>query len=115
MQRTLTFVDLNTPWPQPAGSHHQAGFVIIHRGREAVWLMVHLWQADILIQFAYQATLLNPVDFSPLRADGFCGCVWELEVVRHERDAWVECAMGSDDASMDSYFNNNLFLDSESR
>jgi hypothetical protein len=109
----LTFVENNVPWPSVSTLGNNAGFVIIHRGQDAMWLMVHIWQSDILIQFAYQATLSTPVDFIPLRVHGLCACVWELEVVKHERDAWVRCAMGSDDLAMDTYWNDNLFLDSD--
>jgi hypothetical protein len=111
--RTLTFVDNNVPWPPTSGSRHQAGFVIIHRGHDAMWLMVHVWKSDILTQFAYQAPLSNPIDFIPLRSDGQCSCVWELEVIKHERDAWVRCAMGSDDLAIETYWNDNLFLTTE--
>ncbi len=61
-----------------------------------MWLMVHVWQSDIWVQFAFQATLLEPVDFVRLRLTGMCGCVWELEVIKHERDALV-ALHGSDD------------------
>ncbi len=110
---TLAFAENNVPWPLASNVSNNAGFVIIHRGQDAMWLMVHLWQSDILVQFAYQATLSKLVDFVPLRSDGMCGCVWELEVVKHERDAWVRCAMGSDDRAIETYWNDNLFLDAE--
>lgn len=110
---TLTFAENSVPWPHASNVSNNAGFVIIHRGQDAMWLMIHLWQSDILVQFAYQATFSNPVDFIPLRSDGMCGCVWELEIVKHERDAWVRCAMGSDDRAIETYWNDNLFLSSE--
>lgn len=110
LAKTLDFVEKNVPWPSVSISGQNAGFVIVHRGRDAMWLIVHVWQSDILVQFAFQATLLEPVDFVRLRSDGMCGCVWELEVIKHERDAWVRCSMGSDDRAAETYWNDNLFL-----
>jgi hypothetical protein len=115
IEQTLAFVDQNVPWLRCPGHSPRAGFVLVHRGRDAMWLMVHLWQADILSQFAFQSPLSNPVDFTPLRSDGFCGCVWELEVVSHERDAWIRCEMGSNSNSIARYWNDNFLFKLENR
>jgi uncharacterized protein len=113
VEQILAFVDVNIPWPVASESDPRTGFVIVHRGIDALWLLVHLWRADILTQFAFQSPLTEPIDLNPLRAEGFCGCVWELDVIKHERDAWVRCEMGSDDRLIEQYRNDNLFIDTE--
>lgn len=70
--------------------HERNGFAIIHQGSEAVWLLLDLWRDDILHQFLWSAPLSAPTEFREAEMRGNPVCVWEIEVVKHERDAWVE-------------------------
>ncbi|WP_062114322.1 hypothetical protein [Aureimonas sp. AU40] len=70
------------------------GFAILHRGEEAVWLLLHWWMAGgILAERLWRAPLgsaqagFEPVD-RPLMA-----CVWELVPIAFERDAYVATVM----------------------
>jgi hypothetical protein len=65
------------------------GFVIVHRGLEAVWLLTALWRLDILYQRTYRAPLTEPADYEEVGPGGPTACVWELVVHAHERDALV--------------------------
>jgi hypothetical protein len=66
------------------------GFVIVHRGEEAVWLLPALWRGDILYQRVFGAPLSDPTRFKEVGGpDGPTACVWELVVHAHERDAFV--------------------------
>ena len=84
----MKFVTQHVVWPSTSSSKH--GFVIIHLGEQAMWLLVHLWMDDILRQFVFCAPLNQPTLFTFSPMDGFNACVWELEVTKHERDAWVK-------------------------
>ena len=66
------------------------GFLILHEGAEAVWLLVDLWIGDILHHHLYRAPLDQPREFEKAWQDHSAACVWELEVIHHERNAWVE-------------------------
>ena len=66
------------------------GFVIVHRGEEAVWLLPAVWREDILHQRMYKAPLSDPTRFEEVAPEGPSGCVWELVVHAHERDAFVD-------------------------
>ena len=71
------------------------GFVILHRGEEAVWLLLHWWmEGGILTERLWRRPLageaaraFEPVD-RPLMA-----CVWELVPIAFERDAYVATLM----------------------
>jgi hypothetical protein len=65
------------------------GFVIVHRGMEAVWLLPALWRGDILYQRTYGAPLSDPTRYEEVGPGGPTACVWELVVHAHERDAFV--------------------------
>lgn len=65
------------------------GFLLVHEGNAGVWLLVDLWAADILEHHLFRAPLDDPTHFGPAPFQASAACVWELEVVLHERDAWV--------------------------
>ena len=66
------------------------GFLILHEGSEAVWLLLDLWIGDILHHHLYRAPLDDPASFETAWQKHSAACVWELAVIHHERNAWVE-------------------------
>ncbi|MEM7454517.1 MAG: hypothetical protein AAF456_09205, partial [Planctomycetota bacterium] len=50
--------DVAGDWPRGAG--HCYGFVTLHTGEEANWLLVDLWKADILHHFLYRSLIDQP-------------------------------------------------------
>jgi hypothetical protein len=81
------YVRDNVAWPVEEVPKY--GFITIHTGEENVWLLVDLWVNDIMRHFLFCAPLATPTEFGPPPPGGLCACVWELEVTKHERDAWV--------------------------
>lgn len=65
-------------------------FMILHQGTEALWLLLDLCVEDILHHHTYRAALDAPTEFVSAMEHGAAACAWELEVIQHERDAWVE-------------------------
>jgi hypothetical protein len=66
---------------------HGAGFVIVHRGEQATWVIVWWWSdADILRRRIWQLAEDGPLEVS---ADHIVACVWELSIVDWERKAWI--------------------------
>jgi hypothetical protein len=70
----------------PAGGG--IGFCIVHRGTEALWVLVCWWKLDIMYERLWQADL-GSTDLRPVPPDGPTACVWELQAIWHERQAWV--------------------------
>ncbi|MYD32458.1 MAG: hypothetical protein F4W98_01065 [Acidimicrobiales bacterium] len=69
------------------------GFLIIHQGGLANWLLVNRWAEDILLRSElFRAGHDAPTDFQPETSD-LIGCLWELEVVDFERRAWTEAVI----------------------
>ena len=65
------------------------GFVIIHAGADAHWLLLGLWQGEILHAHAYRARHEDATNFAAVMQSGSATCVWELAVFEHERHAWL--------------------------
>ncbi len=76
--------------PQPALTRGRCGigFVIVHRGAQALWVLVCWWELDILHHRVLRAPL-GTTDLRAVSADGPTACVWELLAIDYERHAWV--------------------------
>ena len=87
------------------------GFVIVHAGEEAVWLLVETWKGEILEQRVYRAEL-ETSDFQPSGFEQSAACVWELEVIHHESRAWIEHVLSNPEApNWQGYLDDVLSID----
>ncbi|WP_208814153.1 hypothetical protein [Micromonospora echinofusca] len=93
--------------PQPGD--HPVGFLILHYGMDGNYLLVSQWyDANMLKHWVRGSTVDAGGDttFTPLAQRDLIACVWELEVIRFERDAWVNTVLAQgrlDQASRDAY------------
>jgi hypothetical protein len=88
---------------------HAVGFLILHYGMDGSYLLVSQWYgANMLKHWVRGATPGAGEDaaFAPLAETALVACVWELEVMAFERDAWVNTVLARgqlDQASLDAY------------
>ncbi len=75
--------------------HHGSGFIIVHRGVVADWLLIHWWsdQDICLHMLAYQNA--GSSGFVSAHHRRFHACIWEQVVINHEKDAWVRMLSSS--------------------
>ena len=83
----LAYASHHVPWPE---AEAKFGFVIVHAGDEAVWMLVDLWVDDILYHYLHSAAKENATAFAAGPSNGTMACVWELKVMAHERSAWIQ-------------------------
>jgi hypothetical protein len=87
--------------------HRGIGFVILHRGTEANWLLVHWWIAGgACAERLYASPLDAPARFAPLDRP-LMASVWDLALIDHERRAYARTAMaigGTREAYLDDVF-----------
>lgn len=87
--------------------HHHAGFVLLHRDSEDVWLLVNWWtHSSIISELLFHADLANETDFHEVQ-ERSVACVWEMVPMMFERDAWVRHALSSD-GSVATYLDQSL-------
>jgi hypothetical protein len=69
---------------------HGLGVLIVHRGREGVFALLDVWIGENMLE--HHVGLAGPgpgAGFGHLPAEAAAMCVWELEVLAHERRAWL--------------------------
>lgn len=68
---------------------HGVGFLLIHRATPADFVLIDWWEGKVdLRQRYFRAEHGRPEDLQELPR-GAVGCVWELDVLLHERTAWI--------------------------
>jgi len=88
---------------------HPLGFLIVHYGMDGTYLLVSQWyDANMLKHWVLGADgdADGSTTFAPLAQRDLVACVWELEVIRFERDAWVNTVLAHgelDKTSRDAY------------
>jgi hypothetical protein len=79
------------------GHPARAGFTIIHEARPACFLQINRWRDGVDLVQTYLTAPHDAPDRWTAVTDGAIGCVWELPVISHERDAWVRHMLGPAD------------------
>lgn len=93
----------------PEEGDHPAGFLILHAGMQRDYLLVSQWyDADMLKHWVrgVDVDADGRTTLTPLEQRDLVACVWELEVIGFERDAWVNAVLVPgrlDEASLDAY------------
>lgn len=98
-QETISQVKKQVPgWLKHSIIHpletYNIATLILHEGNEGVFALINWWIGENMIQhYVYFSGYDNPVEFTLFSDKGISFCVWELAVMWHERNAWVEHVM----------------------
>lgn len=69
---------------------YHVGTLIIHKWRGGYFAIINWWTDENMLQhFVYLATNDNPTEFNLFSDKGIVTCIWELEILWFERNAWV--------------------------
>lgn len=86
----------------------RVAFSVLHRGVDAIWLMVYAWvYGEIVHCRGASAPLSGALELTPLD-EPLIGCVWELPALVHERSAWVRHVLTPDLPAVDAYLSDFL-------
>lgn len=84
-----------------ATGHYAVGFIGVHQGKTAHFIFVDWWaNENELNHHVFISSLDDPMVFTNATATGVMACVWDLAVIGHERQAWIETVLepgGGDD------------------
>lgn len=82
--------------------------LLVHEGREGVFAILNWWIDENMLQtYAY---LKTPGQQAFHRfSDGIVLCVWEMEVIWHERNAWIKHVLQKgEQPDFEAYLNDQL-------
>ena len=72
-------------------NHYGVGFVGVHQGKTGNFLFVDWWaDENELHHHVYVSPSDEPESFVYMTPTGLTACAWDLFVIGHERNAWVD-------------------------
>jgi hypothetical protein len=74
---------------------HGVGFLGIHQGMTGCFVFIDWWSVVELNHHLYHAPLDDPDALKYHLPDNPIACVWDLKLISHERDAWVDCVLNN--------------------
>jgi len=91
-------------------NHYGVGFVGIHQGETGDFVFVDWWaDENELHHHVYVSPSGKPDDLEYKTPTGLSACVWDLYLIGHERDAWVNHVLKKNRApDLDGYLNEIL-------
>ncbi len=85
--------------------HSNHAFLIVHGGSEGVFSIINWWVGKNMLNTHVFLSPYEDLDqFEMISGDGLHTCVWELEVINHERKSWLKhILMKEEDPDYSSY------------
>lgn len=101
------------PLPAVTESRYGVAFLIVHEARDCYWYVLDFWSHENAVQHRiYCAPFDAPERWDDVTMKGPNMCVWELQVIYHERQAWVDCVMANPyGPTLDAYLRQRLNQD----
>ncbi|MEL7120665.1 MAG: hypothetical protein AAFO07_14535 [Bacteroidota bacterium] len=66
--------------------HDSIGFLIIHKAKEGFFYLINWWVGrNMLNGQIFFSPYEHPTTYHHISGDGLISCVWEMEVINHER------------------------------
>lgn len=93
----------------PQQGDHPVGFLILHYAMDGDYLLVSQWYDANMLKHWVRGSAVDAggsTTLTPLAQRDLVACVWEIEVIKFERDAWVNTVLARgrlDQASLDAY------------
>ncbi len=97
------------PAKSEASDTYGVGFIVVHEGRNTNHVSIDWWvQENELEHHVYRSSIAEPAALQP-EDSSVAGCVWDLQVIWFERNAWVEKVLGNAlGADLDAYLRRHL-------
>lgn len=71
-------------------SNDNIGFLILHSGTEGIFSLINWWVGKAMLNTNIFITDFETPDiFKKISGEGLAPCVWELEIINHERVSWT--------------------------
>ena len=94
-------------------SNDKIAFLILHAGTEGIFSLINWWVDKYMLHTnIYLTDPEKPNLFDRISGDGLAPCIWELEVINHERIAWMNNVLKKfPEPHYDKYFNDTISLE----
>lgn len=94
--------------PKIDNTNYGVGFMIVHHGKGANFVLIDWWcNENELQQRVYYSSKNSPEKLILQDGNSPIACVWDLTVINHERNAWMEHMM-TEKPKLSNYLKNYI-------
>jgi hypothetical protein len=87
-------------------SNDRIAFLILHAGTEGVFSLINWWVGKNMLNTHIFLSKYDQIDqFKMISGAGLAPCIWELEVINHERVSWINNILKSSNPDYANYLN----------
>ena len=85
--------------------NYKVGFLILHPGAEGIFSIINWWVGEnMLNSHVFLTDPKKPEEFKMISGYGLSSCVWELEIIHHEKVSWTNNILKqADKPNFDAY------------
>ncbi len=84
--------------------HDHIAFLIVHAGTEGIFSLLNWWVGSNMLNTHIFFTPYEHLSkFERISGEGLAPCIWELEVIEHERQALIKHILKAEKADFDAY------------
>lgn len=96
-----------------SGENYRVGYVGVHAGKTGNFVFIDWWaNENEVYHHVYASSAERPTDFQYLTPTGASACVWDLQLIWFEREAWVATILSRPDApDIDAYLATTMQVD----
>lgn len=100
------FILNQLPNPALTQKRYGTGFLIIHKGLVANWIMLNWWGSeDIVHQNLYTSEGEDFKSINPVEDSSILACVHELDIYNFESYAWKKNVLSTEQPDFEGYLN----------
>lgn len=94
-------------------SNDKIAFLILHSGTEGIFSLMNWWVGTNMLNTNIFITEHDsPTEFSKISGDGLGPCIWELEIINHERISWTNHILKKfPDSDYETYLNDVINIE----
>lgn len=85
-------------------SNDNIAFMILHWGTEGIFILVNWWVGKNMLNTNIYFSKNDSLNqFKKISGKGLAPCVWELEIINHERISWTTNVLKKSDPDFNAY------------
>lgn len=93
-------------------SHDKVAFLILHAGTEGIFSLINWWVGkNMLNTNIFLTNPEMPHRFKKISGDGLAPCIWELEIINHERISWTSNILKEHKPNYEKYLNDTIDIE----
>ncbi len=94
-------------------SNDKIAFLILHSGTEGIFSLINWWVGtNMLNTHIFFSNHDDQENFKMISGTGLAPCIWELEVINHERVSWTKNILkASENPNLEKYLSDVINMD----